>query len=41
MNGLNVEETIDLIEQLLKLKIGDESEIGQLLSVEEYRAQIT
>ena len=26
---------------VIKLKIGDESEIGQLLSVEEYRAQIT
>jgi len=30
MNGLNVEETIDLIEQLLKLKIGDE---GRLLYI--------
>lgn len=29
-NGLNVEETIDLIEQLLKLKIGDE---GRLLYI--------
>ena len=26
---------------IIKLKIGDESETGQLLSVEEYRAQIT
>ena len=26
---------------VIKLKIGDESETGQLLSVEEYRAQIT
>ena len=30
MNGLNVEETTDLIEQLLKLKIGDE---GRLLYI--------
>ncbi len=26
---------------IIKLKIGDESETGQLLSVEEYRAQVT